>query len=170
MASIVELWKTNRDFLSDKKLQQILSFTGEGKLKDENDTSQEFREYLHSIPNERLIAHARECLQESFQDSGLALQDVVNEMGFRLGLEIQSGVYRGRVNGIGFDGIWRGEDNHHLVVEVETTDATASTSTRFGSWAQYRWETATLHRSIRSARVSCGSPVHERTRALELLI
>jgi len=123
MASIVELWKTNRDFLSDKKLQQILSFTGEGKLKDENDTSQEFREYLHSIPNERLIAHARECLQESFQDSGLALQDVVNEMGFRLGFEIQSGVYRGRVNGIGFDGIWRGEDNHHLVVEVKTTDA-----------------------------------------------
>lgn len=123
MASIVELWKTNRDFLLEKKLQQILTFTGEGKLKDGNDTSKEFREYLHTVPNDRLIAHARECLQESFTESGLALQDVVNEMGFRVGFSVENGVYRGRTNGIGFDGIWKGEDGHQLVVEVKTTDA-----------------------------------------------
>lgn len=123
MNSIVELWRTNRDFLLDKKLHQILGFTGEGKLRDGNDTSQQFRDYLHTVPNDRLKLHADECLQESFPDNGLALQDIINEIGFRLGFDITHGEYRGKSNSIGFDGLWKATDGHSLVVEVKTTDA-----------------------------------------------
>ena len=32
-------------------------------------------------------------------------------------------MYAGKINAIGFDGIWRGPDGHSLVIEVKTTDA-----------------------------------------------
>jgi hypothetical protein len=122
MSSIIDLWRNDRTSLSEKKLLQILSFAGEGKLRDDNETSREFREYLASIPNDRLIGHARECLEESFPDSGLALQDVVNEIGSRLQFDVTHGRYRGTSNTIGFDGIWQANDGHSLVIEVKTTD------------------------------------------------
>jgi hypothetical protein len=123
MNSIVQVWRTNRSFLEGKKLEQILAFIAEGKLRDGNKTSAEFREYLRSIPNERLMDHANECLQQSFTDSGLALQDVVNEIGVRLGFTVEHGRYRGTSGEIGFDGLWRSSDKYDLMVEVKTTDA-----------------------------------------------
>jgi hypothetical protein len=49
------------------------------------------------------------------------VQDIVNEIGKRLGYEIQSGRYQGVVNQAGFDGLWF-DGTNYIVVEVKTTD------------------------------------------------
>ena len=67
-------------------------------------------------------SQAKECLKESFTDSGLALQDVVNEIGIRLGANAIRGRYRGTKNHIGFDGLWQFPSGHSIVIEVKTTD------------------------------------------------
>lgn len=123
MKSITELWTQNREFLDGKSIQQILAFTGEGKLKDNSKTSIEFREFLENIPTENLGNYSEECLSNSFTDSGIVLQDLINEIGSRLGFDVQPGLYRGRKNAIGHDGIWTSKDGFQIVIEVKTTDA-----------------------------------------------
>lgn len=106
--------------LESKKLTQIISFLGEGKLQNED---QSFRNFIKKASNDLLVKYAEECLDKSFQDSGLALQDIVNEIGSRLGFQVTHGLYRGNRTDIGYDGIWRQLDEWSLVVEVKTTDA-----------------------------------------------
>ena len=65
-----------------------------------------------------MVTYATQCLQESFKDSGLALQDLINQVGVRLGFDVTYGRYRSR-----FDGLWRFPDGHAVVLEVKTTDA-----------------------------------------------
>ena len=122
MPTVSELWQEKKEFLLDKKLQQILSFSGDGHLKDGNDTSSQFRDFLKLVPSGVLQKYSQECLQEAFPDSGLALQDIVNQIGFRLGFEVQHGVYRGTALSIGYDGLWKAADGHCLLLEVKTTD------------------------------------------------
>jgi hypothetical protein len=110
----------DQNLLESKKLNQIISFLGEGKLHNED---QSFRKFLKKVANDLLVKYAEECLEKSFQDSGLALQDIVNEIGSRLGFQVTHGLYRGNKNDIGYDGIWRQLDEWSLVVEVKTTDA-----------------------------------------------
>jgi hypothetical protein len=123
MGSITELWLTSKETLELKTLAQILSFTGDGKLKDGNSTSKEFRELLGLIPSHLIKKFANACLIEKFDDGGLALQDIVNQIGTRLGFNTQHGLYRGKQNDIGFDGIWTSKDGYNLIVEVKTSDA-----------------------------------------------
>jgi len=123
MASIVDLWKANKEIFDGKSVQQILTFSGEGKLKDNNSTSFEFRQLLEIIPSEMLIDFANECLSESFIDSGFVLQDLINEIGIRLGFDVEPGLYRGKRNDIGFDGIWTANSGYKIILEVKTTDA-----------------------------------------------
>lgn len=111
---------SNTKMLEQKKLAQIIGFLGDGKLKNGDES---FRNFLKNISNDLLIKYADECLEKAFQDSGLALQDITNEIGSRLGFTITNGLYRGNKNDIGFDGIWYQFDNWALVVEVKTTDA-----------------------------------------------
>lgn len=103
-----------------KKVHQIIAYLGDGKLKDGDST---FRKYLETVDNDTLIKYAEQCIEKSFEDSGLALQDVVNEIGRRLSYEVKNGLYRGNRNDIGYDGIWRQQDEWALVIEVKTTDA-----------------------------------------------
>lgn len=103
-------------------IEQIVSIAGDGNLRDNVESSEELRKFLSSAPSGRLFAYARHCLESSFNKSGLVLQDVVNELGRRLDLDVENGLYQGRRNAIGFDGIWRFEDERDLVVEVKTTD------------------------------------------------
>ena len=123
MASIVDLWNTNCDIFDGKSVQQILTFAGEGKLKDNNSTSTEFRQLLEIIHSEMLVDFANECLTDSFPDSGLVLQDIINEIGVRLGFDVEHGLYRGKRNDIGFDGIWTSKSGYKIILEVKTTDA-----------------------------------------------
>ena len=123
MSSIKELWEKSKETFETKSLQQILSFTGDGKLKDGNSTSTEFRELLDQIPSKILKTFADNCLTESFNDGGYALQDILNQIGSRLNFKVENGLYRGRQNEIGYDGIWTSKEGHSIIVEVKTTDA-----------------------------------------------
>jgi len=134
-----DIWLNSRDQLQDKHVQQIISFAGEGQLKDGSTASTEFRDFLSLVPPEFLLRYADQCLNESFPTSGLALQDIVNQIGRRLGFEVTDGRYRGSTSAIGFDGIWRLPDGHCIVVEVKTTDAYR---VDLGTIADYRRELA----------------------------
>jgi hypothetical protein len=92
-------------------------------LADRNSTPQEFRDLLTVVPSDVLHTYADQCLAGGFSDNGLALQDVVNEAGRRLGFDVESGLYRGRPGASGHDGIWRGKSGHAIVVDVKTTTA-----------------------------------------------
>ena len=59
-------------------------------------------------------------LEKSFEDNGLVLQDVINEVG-RFGLSVQNGIYRGKQQHNNCDGIWKSKG--WTFVEVKTTDA-----------------------------------------------
>jgi hypothetical protein len=121
--SLVDLWQSTPKQLSDKHVQQVIGFAGNGKLRDGNSTSEEFRAFIELIPSSDLSRYAAECLESHFEDSGLALQDIVNQSGRRLGLQVIDGRYRGTHNQIGFDGLWSSSDGDQIVVEVKTTDA-----------------------------------------------
>lgn len=120
--SLTDLWLKSREQISDKSIGQIIGFAGDGKLKDGSKACQEFRSFLSHVPSEYLERYAEECLNSGFQDSGLVLQDLINQIGSRLGFRVEHGRYRGVTGQIGNDGIWHMPDNHAIVVEVKTTD------------------------------------------------
>jgi hypothetical protein len=121
--ALVDLFKSGD--LRGKSLAQIVGFAGDGKLADGGDASREFREWLAYIPLAAIRKNAEECLTGAFTNSGLALQDIINQIGKRLGFEVEEGRYRGSRDAIGFDGLWRLPGERAIVVEVKTTDAYA---------------------------------------------
>jgi len=120
--ALIDLWRGSREQISEKHVQQIVAFAGDGKLADEKSSSLEFRTFLSQIPSTILMRYAAECLVDSFTSSGLVLQDTVNEIGSRLGFQVTHGRYRGVVGQLGFDGLWESAAGHAIVVEVKTTD------------------------------------------------
>ena len=121
--ALTELWKTAHKQIQDKHIQQVIGFAGDGKLRDGGIASQEFRDFLAIVPSSFLERYANDCLSEKFEGSGFALQEVINEIGKRLGFRIEHGRYRGTPGEIGFDGFWVAPDEHAMVTEVKTTDA-----------------------------------------------
>lgn len=121
--SLLTFWKSSPSELEAKQISQLVALAGEGYLRDSNKTSVELREFLGAAPTPLLGRYLEQCLSASFDDSGLVLQDVVNELGSRLGCHVTPGLYRGKPNAIGFDGIWSFPDGYCVVVEVKTTDA-----------------------------------------------
>lgn len=120
--SLLTLWQSNKD-IGNKHIQQLAKMAGDGELRDGSQTSAEFREFLAAVPTSVIRQYLSQCLEGSFDDSGLVLQDVVNELGERLGCSVERGLYRGKQNAVGFDGIWKFSDGYSIVVEVKTTDA-----------------------------------------------
>lgn len=123
MNSILSIYQSNKTAFDGKTLSQILAFTGDGKLRDNNKTSTDFREFLNEIPSQLIKQFANNCLTDAFTDSGLALQDIINQIGKRLSFTVENGLYRGNQNDIGFDGIWTSKEGYSIVLEVKTTDA-----------------------------------------------
>jgi hypothetical protein len=119
---LLSFWKNAKDEVLKLTIEQVVSNAGDGNLRDSGPCSEEFRQYLNVAPIERLFEYARHCLESSFNKSGLVLQDIVNEFGRRLDFEVENGLYQGKRNAIGFDGIWRAEGEPDLIVEVKTTD------------------------------------------------
>jgi hypothetical protein len=109
--------------LESKHIRQIINFAGDGKLRDDSPTSHEFRDFLSQIPSTNLKQYLEECISEKFEDNGFVLQDIVNQIGSRLGFSVSHGRYRGIQGKIGFDGLWIFPGGHAVVVEVKTTDA-----------------------------------------------
>lgn len=120
--ALLDLWQHSRGQIEGKHIQQIIAFAGAGKLRDGNAASNELRQFLAGVPSTLLRQYATECLAAAFADSGLALQETVNQVGHRLGFEVEHGRYRGSQAAIGFDGIWRLPDGRAIIVEVKTTD------------------------------------------------
>ena len=120
---LLELWKSDQS-IETKRLEQIIAFAGDGRFAEDNETSHEFREYLSRVKAEKLKAYCAECLSgEKFSMAAFALQDVINEVGRRLGFAVRAGRYRGVSGEIGYDGLWTLQSGHVLVVEVKTSDA-----------------------------------------------
>lgn len=143
--SLIKIWKENPSLLRDKRVEQIVGFAGDGKLGDSNSAPEEFRAFLARISGDLLSQYADDCLTNSFKDSGLALQDIVNEVANRIGFNVEAGRYRGTKKEIGHDGIWTGPDGYSIVAEVKTTDA-------------YRFPIETVasyrHRLVKAGRIS----------------
>jgi hypothetical protein len=121
--ALLDIWKKSREQLEGKQVNQVIAFAGNGKLLDGNEASVEFRQFLSAIPSSLLASYSGQCLQEKFEGSGLALQDIINEVGRRLGFEVENGRYRGTPGQSGHDGLWRSKDAGAIVVEVKKTDA-----------------------------------------------
>ena len=81
----------------------------------------EFRQFLEVISTDLLERYISQCISDKFDNNGLALQDLVNEVGRRLGFTVERGRYRGGSGHLGHDGVWRSSTGHDLVIEVKTT-------------------------------------------------
>jgi len=121
--ALLNYWRNNRDIVLGQTIQQVVSNAGDGNLRDGSQASLELREFLTLVPIDSLFSYLPQCLDAPFSKSGLVLQDLVNELGRRLDFDVENGLYQGRKNAIGFDGIWRFSGEPELVVEVKTTDA-----------------------------------------------
>lgn len=118
---ISELWSRGGAEWRDKTIDQWVVAAGSGKLTDRSDTSRDMRDLLRIVDFEQLRKFATQCL-ESKSTAGLALQDVINAIGERLGFVVEYGLYQGTSRNAGFDGLWSA-DGDYIVVEVKTTDA-----------------------------------------------
>lgn len=120
--ALLSFWKSNKDEVLKLTVEQVLSNAGDGNLRDNSECSAEFRQFLKMAPSERLFGYARHCLEKAFEKSGFVLQDIVNELGRRLDFEVEDGLYHGKKNAVGFDGIWRYKEQPDLIIEAKTTD------------------------------------------------
>lgn len=135
--SLLNFWQSNPQDIGGKHIAQLVKIAGDGVLRDGGQASAELREFLAAVPTTVIGRYLGQCLETPFDDSGLVLQDIVNELGRRLGCEVERGLYRGKQSAIGFDGIWRFPDRYAIVVEVKTTDAY---NISLGKVAGYRGE------------------------------
>lgn len=120
---LLDVWKSQPAEFKTRTVQQIVAFAGDGRLRDESSTCTEFRDFLDQIDSETLIRYADQCLAQPFAESGFVLQDIVNQIGKRLGFDVEFGRYRGLPNVVGNDGLWTTKTGIALVTEVKTTDA-----------------------------------------------
>jgi hypothetical protein len=123
---LITLWRATPEALLEMTLPTVvrMAIDPDNSLRDGSPGSLEFRQFLTEIDSKKLSSFATYCLENPFTDSGQVLQDIVNEIGRRMGFIAENGRYRGVRNDIGYDGIWRSAGNS-LVVEVKTTDAYA---------------------------------------------
>jgi hypothetical protein len=122
MNALQTLLKTDPAQVDGLSIEQVIALCGSGKLTDNSQCSKDFCEYLQIAKSDSLIKYLRTCLQEKFDAGPLVLQDVVNEFGRRLDYKVENGLYKGRVNAVGFDGVWTDVDERSIIVEVKTTD------------------------------------------------
>jgi len=113
----------NADIYATKNIDQVVKFFGDGKLRESSQCSHELRLFLGSETNKRLAEHANYCLDNKFDNSGLVLQDIINEIVRRIGYTVKNGRYQGTKKDIGNDGLWISSGNLAIVVEIKTTDA-----------------------------------------------
>lgn len=125
---LLSLWASNPEAVGQFSIEQVLATAGNGVLTDGSECARELREYLSQVPSPTLGAYVDQCLASgarkgTFTNSGLVLQDLVNELGRRLDYEVTNGRYQGVQSAVGFDGVWRSPEGHTIIAEVKTTDA-----------------------------------------------
>ena len=107
---LLDIWSTAETAVLEMNIQQIVSMAGDGVLKDDSDCATELREFFSQVNRINLQLYAKHCLEQGFTDSGLVLQDIINEVGYRLGMSVQHGIYRGKRQQNNCDGIWKSRD------------------------------------------------------------
>lgn len=113
--------------LSEKRVWQIVSILGEGQLRDNSEASKRFRSVLTGVDLPHLRRYVEECLDDRGKEDkarsrtlASALQDVVNELGRRLGFIVENGRYKGVSGESGHDGLWRSPDHSYdFIIEVK---------------------------------------------------
>jgi hypothetical protein len=123
MKALLTLLKADPAQIESFSIEQVVALCGNGKLTDNSPCSQELREYLQIAKSESLVSYLQSCLLKTFDKGGFVLQDIINEFGRRLDYSVESGLYQGKTNAIGFDGLWADSNGHTIVAEVKTTDA-----------------------------------------------
>lgn len=104
---LIEIWNAAPKTVLGMLLPAVVNIATNGdSLKDGSQGAAEFRQYLTEVEAEKLAEYATYCIENSYPDSGQVLQDIVNEMGRRLGFQAENGRYRGVRNEICYDGIW----------------------------------------------------------------
>lgn len=147
---LAEIWKATPHTILGMNISAILNIATNGdRLRDSSTGAQEFREFLGEIDSLKLAEYAVYCVGNAFQDSGQVLQDLVNEIGRRIGFKAENGRYQGVRNDIGYDGIWT-DSVGSIVVEVKTTDAY---TIKLDTVARYR------DRLVEVGRVAQDSPI-----------
>ncbi len=121
--ALLSIYRSNPEAILSMTIEQIVNLAGDGKLKDGSECSMELRSLLSQIDNDKLAEYTLRCLTDSFNKSGLVLQDLVNELGRRLDYVTVNGRYQGTTNAVGYDGLWTSPEGHNLLIEVKTTDA-----------------------------------------------
>jgi hypothetical protein len=107
-------------------LNRIVGLAGDWN--DGSRASEQFREIIgdEQATTDEIEAYLLEAMEGTERYHNRALQDLVNNIGRRLGFEVEYGVYQGRSDTIGYDGHWKStatEDDTHLVVETKKTTA-----------------------------------------------
>ena len=127
MGYLINAWnETQRKF--DMNLKQIVNIAGDESLENA-DAVRELRDFFTLIDLQTMGRLIEECYSKEkklkFDARGYAFQDLVNEMGRRLGYQVERGLYRGRKNEIGFDGLWKLDDGSSIIMESKATGAYA---------------------------------------------
>lgn len=91
--ALADIWLKNPEELENKHISQILAFGG--KLLTGKESSHNFRAFLSLIPSDYVVRYTEECLNTKFDSNGLVLQDLINEVGSRLGFKVLHGSYKG---------------------------------------------------------------------------
>lgn len=124
MGYLINAWnETQKRFTMS--LKQVVNIAGDGTLENE-DSICELRQFFSMIDLQTMERLLGECYHKDkkykFDTRGFAFQDLINEMGHRLGYQIVNGLYRGRKNEVGFDGLWKGKDGQCIIMESKTSD------------------------------------------------
>ena len=116
--------------VKDKSITQIVTMLAEGTLNDTGQTAPAFRDFLNNCRIDQLETYITQLVTEA--SDGKIFQDIVNTIGKKIGFEVVHGLYQGKKNSIGFDGLWH-QGDLNLVIECKTTDAyRISTKTLLG--------------------------------------
>lgn len=123
MGYLINAWnETQRKFTMN--LKQIVNIAGDEYLESE-EAVQELRDFFSLIDISTMGRLCGECFSKDrklkFDARGFAFQDLINEMGIRLGFKVEHGLYKGKKNEIGYDGLWETQDGTFIVMESKAT-------------------------------------------------
>ena len=124
MGYLINAWnETQKRFTMS--LKQVVNIAGDGTLENAESIS-ELRQFFSMIDLQTMERLLGECFHKDkrykFDTRGFAFQDLINEMGCRLGYDVENGLYRGRKNEVGFDGLWKSKNGEFIIMESKTSD------------------------------------------------
>jgi len=123
MGYLINAWNESQKKFT-MTLKQIVNIAGDEMLESE-EAVKEIREFFTMIDPQTMGRLLRECYSKEkkhkFETRGFAFQDLINEMGRRLGYNVENGLYRGKKNEVGFDGLWQAKDGSYIIMESKVS-------------------------------------------------